>query len=115
MIRTLERFEVICDICEKSAGVCELTPEEAEIKAQRKGWAFIEGRSLCAKCRIPDEKRKNGKVYPILRMLEEGDYVVFPLRLWQRARSAASIIKKEFGAVFEVRRLDDDIIVTRKI
>jgi len=114
MIKTVERFDAICDICGKSAGVAFETPEEASIAAVRRGWASVVGQHFCPSCKIPTAKRRNGRVYPALRMLEVGDYVVVPLRSWQSARSAASKIKHDFGSVFEVHRVLDDIYVTRK-
>lgn len=113
MIRVIEKFDISCDICGKYAGICADTEESASLDAIKHGWVSIGGKHFCRDCKIPTAKRKDGRVYPVLRMLADGDFVVFPLRSWQSARSAASKIKKDFGCTFTVHREGDNIFVTR--
>lgn len=75
----------------------------------------------------PPEKRINanrhgkrkGYVYPAMKNLNVGDEpLVFPYSMWQAARSAASILKKNYGVRYAVTKkapigIKGDIYITR--
>lgn len=46
-----------------------------------------------------------GSVYSLLREMEVGDRLLAEISLWDRVRSTAAILKKDFGAVFTVNKV----------
>ena len=59
------------------------------------------------------ESRRAGNVMGKIRSLEIDEWAFFPLSRWVACRTAANKLKQCYGAVFEVHRVDDRIMVER--
>lgn len=53
-------------------------------------------------------------VYGKVRDMNVGEFLFFPFESWQACRCAAHVAKKTFGALFEVHRVENRIMVERK-
>ena len=47
-----------------------------------------------------------------MRMMDEGEVIQVPTEKWGAARSAASVLKRQYGAVFRVNISREENIVT---
>ena len=58
---------------------------------------------------------KENLVYARMRMMDTGDTIQVPIEKWGAARSAASVLKQQYGAIFRVKvdREENNIKVTR--
>lgn len=78
---------------------------------------------LCSFCKYwfcedrPKGNRNKYKdpVYPQLMNMPVGSWIFLPLEKWNRARATASKLKEEYGCVFSVNRIGDQIRVTRTL
>lgn len=59
------------------------------------------------------ESKRAGKVMWKIKNMEVNDWLFFPISRWNACRSAASTLKKCYGAVFEVHRVEERIMVER--
>lgn len=91
--------------------------QEQMIEMFNEGFRFVTTRSdLCRK--IVPAKKRSTKPYMLLRNMDIGMSIVFPYEKWASVRTAASKIKREFGSVFQTRKLspakkEGNIKVTR--
>ena len=53
----------------------------------------------------PGRKPFNGSLYSVMREMEEGDRLIIPIERMAHASSTASRLKRDFGALFQVRRM----------
>jgi len=60
--------------------------------------------------------RQKPSTYSVVRNLDIGESAFLPSSKWNAARSAASVLKRIFGSVYEVHVImptKEDIIITR--
>lgn len=113
MLQEIKAYDAICNGCGKAAGLLCKSVGEVRSGLVRLGWASFGNKCWCPDCKIPTARRKNGRVAPLLRLLDVGDSITVPIRKWATARSAASSLKKETGKVFSVNKGSDGIYITR--
>lgn len=59
------------------------------------------------------ESKRAGRVMWRMKNMDVGEWLFFPIGRWNACRSSASALKKNYGAVFEVHRVEDRIMVER--
>lgn len=83
-------------------------------------WEVAPEHRLCIFCKVircSDRNtpgRFNGRVMGQMRKMEPGDTIKLPIESYNAARSAASVLKRDYGVVYAVNKIGLDIMVTRK-
>lgn len=83
-------------------------------------WKVSEEDRHCNMCLVmncadrPRRARRHGLVMGKLRNMEVEGVIELPLENYGRARTAASKLKSEFGAVFETHKVGDMVVIRRK-
>lgn len=86
-------------------------------------WKVAPEDRLCHCCKVWGcEDRPKGNrnrypdpVYPAMREMPVGSWKFYPLERWSRCRTAASKLKEQFGVVYEVNRVGDEVRVKRNL
>lgn len=52
---------------------------------------------------------------PMLRQMSMGDVIMIPYYFHKAAHSAASVLKRDFGASFTVNRIGSDNIIIERV
>lgn len=83
-------------------------------------WKVDQKDRLCSFCTIPDcefrpTNRRGGKIMGKMRKMNVGDWLFFPIGRWGAVRASATAMKKQYGCVFRVNRIGDEVRVTRTL
>ena len=81
-------------------------------------WNVEEKDRLCSLCKVPNcdfrpTSRRGGTIMRRMKDMKVGDLIFVPIGRWGAARSSASMLKKQWGAVFETSRVGNEIRVKR--
>jgi hypothetical protein len=64
-------------------------------------------------CEYRPTKRRKGKIMGKMRNLKVGDWIFFPIGRWNAVRSSATAMKKQYGTIFVVNRVGDEVRAMR--
>ena len=81
-------------------------------------WKVKEGDRLCTMCKMwgcEDRKdtRRRGHVMGLMRNMNINDELYFPVQRWGAVRSCANRLKDDYGAVYVVNKIGDEIRAKR--
>jgi hypothetical protein len=81
-------------------------------------WKVEEKDRLCSLCNVPNcefrpTSRRGGNIMGIMKRMAVGTWCFFPIGRWNAVRSSASELKRQWGAIFETRRVGNEIRVKR--
>lgn len=83
-------------------------------------WKVEEKDRLCTLCRMKDCEyrpinRRGGKIMGKMRNMKVGDWIFFPIGRWNAVRTSAAKMKNQYGTIFVVNRIGDQIRAMRTL